>query len=122
MAQRVAGIATIKVNGRQYALKGNFTVSPDSIEREEVAGQDFVHGFKETPRAPFIEGDLTLTRDLSIVELRRFTAATVQADLSNGHSYVLRDAFTTSAHDIDTAEGQVRVRFAGLSCIEMMPD
>ena len=33
MAQRIAGIAFYKVNGRIYPLRGNFTVSPSALER-----------------------------------------------------------------------------------------
>ena len=65
-AQRFAGIAFLKVSGRQYPLHGNFTVSPSPMERAGVAGQDYVHGYSENPRVPFIEGDVSLTQDVSV--------------------------------------------------------
>jgi hypothetical protein len=59
MAQRIAGIAFLTVDGDQMALRGNFTVSPSPVERTMIAGQDGVHGYQELPRVPYIEGDLS---------------------------------------------------------------
>jgi hypothetical protein len=59
MAQRFAGIAFISVNGLQYSLRGNLTVSPSPVERTMIAGQDGVHGYQELPRVPYIEGDFS---------------------------------------------------------------
>ena len=50
MAIRFAGIAFLSVDGRQYQLRGNFTVSPSPVERTMIAGQDGVHGYQELPR------------------------------------------------------------------------
>ena len=52
MAQRIAGVAYVKVDGTQYPLRGNFTVSPSNVERQMLAGQDGVHGYSEIPRVP----------------------------------------------------------------------
>lgn len=116
---RVAGIAYIRVNGRQLPLKGSFMVSPSSFERSKVVGQDYVHGTAINPRAPFIEGDITLIRDLSIEDLDAIEGATVTAELANGRGYVLRNADCKSAHELNTKDGQVRVRFEGDSCDEI---
>jgi len=43
MAQRVAGIAFLTVDGTQMQLRGNFTVSPSPVERTMIAGQDGVN-------------------------------------------------------------------------------
>lgn len=119
MGQRFAGIAYVKVDGVQYDLRGSFTVSPSSTKRDGIAGQDGVHGFKEEPRVPFIKGDLSTTAGLSIKQLDAMTNSTVTANLANGKSYVLRGAWTVSAHEIDTGEGKVAVEWQGLSCDEI---
>lgn len=115
----IAGVAYVKVNGEQYALRGNLTASPSKSERTGVAGQDGVHGYIEMPRVPFIAGNFSTTAGLSIEQLDAITDATVTAELANGKAYVLRGAWTKSAHEIDTAQGQVAVRFEGLSCDEI---
>ena len=66
MAQRIAGIAYLKVDGNQYPLRGNFTITPSVIERAGIAGQDYIHGFSELPRVPSIEGDVSTVPGLAI--------------------------------------------------------
>lgn len=118
MGQRIAGVAYVKVNGRQYGLRGSFVVSPSSVKREGVAGQDSVHGFIETPRVPFIKGDLSTMDGLTIAELDAMVDETVTASLANGKTYVLAGAWTESAHEIDTGAGKVAVNWMGLTCDE----
>ncbi|RAI33537.1 phage tail tube protein, partial [Rhodoplanes roseus] len=115
----IAGIAYLRVDGDQYPLRGNFTVSPSAVARQGIAGQDYVHGYQEMPRVPFIEGDVSLIPELSLEDIEAVTDATVQADLANGRSYVLRGAWCVSALEANTGEGQVKVRFEGLSCDEV---
>jgi hypothetical protein len=121
MGKRIAGIAYVKVNGRQLPLRGNFTVSPSPTEREGIAGQDYVHGYKEMPRVPSISGDVSMTPDISLEDLQAITDATVTAELASGHVYVLRSAWTKSAYEVNTADGQVAIVWEGLDCNELMP-
>jgi len=121
MAQRVAGIAYVLVNGDQLPLRGNFTISPSALERTGIAGQDYVHGFSELPRVPYIEGDITTIPGLSLDAFEAMVNVTVQADLANDSTYVLREAWCRSAHEINARDGQVRVRWEGVSCDEMLP-
>ncbi len=118
MGKKIAGVCYLKVDGTQYALRGSLTVSPDDIEREGVAGQDGVHGYKETPRVPSISADISDSEGLSLEALRNITDATVTAELATGKVYVLRNAWTKAAHELDTAEGQVSVTFEGMKCEE----
>jgi len=119
MAQRIAGTAFMKVDGQIYPLKGNFTVSPSSLERAGISGQDYVHGFSEMPRVPFIEGDISLVEELSMDDVQAVVQATVTAELANGKVYVLREAWCRSALELNTREGQTRIRFEGVSCDEL---
>lgn len=117
--RRIAGVAYLKVNGTQYPLRGNFTVMPSKNERTGIAGQDAVHGFKEIPVVPYVEGDLSTTAGLSIEALDAITDASVTAELANGKTYLLRNAWTAGTRSIDTTEGVVGIRFEGLSCEEI---
>lgn len=120
MANRIAGVCYLKVDGTQYALRGGLTVSTDALEREGVAGMDGVHGYIERPRVPFISGDLTDTSGLSLEALQSITDATVTAELANGKTYLLRNAWTAEARELNAADGQVSVRFEGLQGGEIM--
>lgn len=120
MGERVAGIAFLKVDGAMYPLRGNFTVSPSALERAGIAGQDYVHGFSELPRVPYIEGDITTVVDMSTEDLEAMTDVTVTAELANDSVYVLKEAWCRSAIEINTREGQFRVRFEGTTCEEIL--
>lgn len=119
MAQRIAGIAFLKIDGALYPLKGNFTVSPSSLERAGIAGQDYVHGYSEVPRVPYIEGDVSLVPELSMEDVEAITSSTVTAELANDKVYVLREAWCRSALELNARDGQVRVRFEGVTCDEV---
>ncbi|WP_407529435.1 phage tail tube protein [Methylobacterium oryzisoli] len=114
----IGGTAVVRANGQQYPLKGDFVVSPSPTQRTGVAGMDGVHGYTEAYRLPFIAGTLSTLGELSIEELANITDATVQADLNNGRSYVLHEAFTTSAFEINTSAGSVAIRWEGTTCDE----
>lgn len=116
---RIAGVAFLRVDGRQYALRGNLTVSIDGQEREGIAGQDGVHGYIERPRVPFIEGDFSDIAGLSLSEFANQRNVTVQADLANGKRYLLRNAWTSTARELNTADGQVTVRWEGMAGEEL---
>jgi hypothetical protein len=119
MAQRIAGIAFLKVDGSLYPLRGNFTISPSALERAGIAGQDYIHGYSELPRLPVISGDVSLVPDLSMDDVEAVVQATVTAELANGKTYVLREAWCTSALELNSREGQVRITFQGVSCDEI---
>ena len=119
MAQRIAGIAFFKVDGAMLPLRGNFTVSPSAVERTMLAGQDYVHGYQELPRVPWIEGDVSTTPELNLEDLEAMVDVTVTAELANEKVYVLKQAACKSALENNAREGQVRVRFEGTTCEEI---
>jgi hypothetical protein len=118
MGERIAGIAYLKVDGDLYPLRGNFTVSPSPTERTGLAGQDYVHGFQELPRVPYIEGDVSTTPEISWEDVALIFDSTVTAELANGKVYTLYQAWCRNAFELNTREGQARVRFEGVSCVE----
>jgi hypothetical protein len=116
--QRFAGIAMLTVDGAQMNLRGNFTVSPSMVERTMIAGQDRIHGYQELPRVPFIEGDISVTPDLNLAAVEQQINVTVVAWLSNGKVYNLANAMIKSNMEVNTRDGQVRLRWEGVSVTE----
>ncbi len=120
MAQRIAGIAFLKVDGNQYPLRGSFTITTSVIERAGIPGQDYIHGFSELPRVPSIEGDVSTTPGLSVEAIDAMTNVTVTAELANDSVYVLREGWSVGAHAINARDGMFRVKFEGVSCDEIL--
>lgn len=78
-----------------------------------------MHGYSELPRVPYIEGDVSTVPALSVIAVEQIVNATVTAELANGRTYVLREAWTKAAFELNTREGHFRVRFEGTACDEI---
>lgn len=118
---RIAGTAFLKVDGEQFALRGDLTISIDAFEREGIAGMDRVHGYTETQRVPFISGTFSDIAGLSLTRLSQICNGSVTAETVNGKTYLLRNAWTSTARELNAVEGSVAVTFQGLSGEEIMP-
>jgi hypothetical protein len=119
MAQKIAGTTYLTVRGRRMALASSCKVSPSRVNREELIGLSGVEGFKEMPVAPVIEAELYDVREVSVEDLEAITSDTVQVELANGKSYVLRDAFCASAFQISAEAGTFTAKFVGTSVEEV---
>lgn len=117
--ERVGGIIEVKVNGGLQKAKGSWTYNLGVPKREMVVGSDSVHGYKETPQAPRIEGVITDRGDLDVKALLGTVASTVTLSLANGKVIVLRDGVFTGDGDITTEEGEIAAMFSGSSADEV---
>jgi hypothetical protein len=115
MASRVGGTLFVAVNGVRLAVRGNWSLNPGRPKREAVVGMDQVHGYKETPQTPFIEGEATVMPDTDVPALLDVRDATITAELANGQVGVLRDAWHAGDGTLQTEEGNLPLRFEGLS-------
>lgn len=112
---RVGGIIFLKVDGQLYRAKGSFTYNIGAPKRDAVVGHDQVHGYKELPQVPFIEGVITDDSEISLEALLLVQDATVTLELANGKIAVLRDAWYAGEGSVTTEEGEIEARFEGLS-------
>lgn len=116
---RIGGLLSLRVDGKQYEARGNFQVTPGTVKRTGVAGQDGVHGYIEEPFVPQIKGDVSIGNQLSLEALEQITDSTVQCALANGMTYVLTGAWVTAMFVIDAHDGKVEVTFEGITCQEI---
>ncbi|NDY41250.1 phage tail protein [Dissulfurirhabdus thermomarina] len=112
---RRAGVIYFKVDGTQYAAKGNFTYNLGRPKREAIVGSDGVHGYKEQPQAAYVEGEITDSSDLDLSQLVTLDGVTVTLELANGKTILVRDAWYAGDGTGNTEEGNIGVRFEGLS-------
>jgi hypothetical protein len=115
MAQKIAGVAHLNVDGVQVALRGNFTISHSMLERTMLAGQDGIHGYQELPRVPYIEADLSTVSNFDIQTLDLQFDITVVAELANGWTWQMTDAICKAGLEQNTRDGQTRVRWEGMA-------
>lgn len=113
--ERVGGILSLKVNGELYRAKGNFTYNVGKPKKEAVLGEDGVHGYKEMPQVPFIEGEITDSAEISLESLIATTDATATLELANGKVIVVREAFYAGEGTGNSQEGNIDFRMEGVS-------
>lgn len=116
---RIGGTIALKVNGDIYFAKGNFTYNLGKPKREGVTGADTVHGYKETPQIPFVEGEITDRNELSLEDLVTLDEATITLELANGKVIALSEAWYAGEGTGNTEEGNIACRFEGMSCEEV---
>jgi hypothetical protein len=116
---RVGGVIELKVDGSILSAKGNFTYNLGRPKREAVVGSDTVHGFKETPQACFIEGEITDHASVSLDALVSLEGTTAYLRLANGKVIVLRDAWFAGEGTGNSEEGNIAFRLEGISAEEI---
>ena len=115
---RVSGAAYFKVGGVQHRMGGSFTYNLGSPKREPKMGPDGVHGYKEMPQAPFIEGEITDASDLDLKAMQALDNETVTLELANGKTILLHNAWHAADGNVGTEEGNIQTRWEGLEAEE----
>lgn len=113
------GVIYLKVDGQLFDAKGSFTYSLGLAKKEGIVGADGVHGFKATPQVPYIEGAITDSRDIDLAKLAGIEEATVTLELINGKVITLRQAWFAGEGQVTHDEGEISVRFEGMSAEEV---
>lgn len=114
-----AGKLFLRINGIQYRAKGDFTYNLGTDKHTMIAGVDGVHGFKSETVVPFVEGTITDGDDLDLKALAGTVDATVTLELANGKVIALRGAVFAGDAEASTGEGEIKVKFEGLSAEEI---
>lgn len=113
MANRVAGVCFVKVDGSQLEVKGSMEAPLMETKREGVLSSSGPAGYKETPVQPYVKGNFIFTRDFPIQTLREGVNMTITAEFANGKVYTLSDAFVAGEAPGKGEEGEVELEFHG---------
>ena len=119
---KIGGVISVKANGQTIHAKGEFTYNTGQLKKEMVLGVDRVHGHKAMVQVPFIEGATSDLSDVDTEAIKNLEDATVILEANNGKTVVLRDAVYASEGDTTTEEGEIQLRFEGLSCEVIAPE
>lgn len=119
MSQRRGGKIQVQRNGEIFDARGNWTYNLGIAKKEAIVGADVVHGFKELPQVPFIEGEITDRGNLDLSDLLSGSDDTITIELANGKMIVLRNAWFAGEGTGNTEEGNLPVRWEGLSAEEI---
>lgn len=111
---RIAGVCYLKVDGKSIEARGSWKTNIGRMNREGIAGQDGVHGFKEMPRVPMIEGEISYVRGIRIRDIEKITDAEITLELANGVTHVLHNAwYAGDGIEVDAEGGKFSAKFEG---------
>ncbi|WNC90958.1 phage tail tube protein [Paraburkholderia sp. FT54] len=115
---RLAGTATLTVDGQNYLLVGDFEYNPSTVTRESLVGMDDVHGFSEKKRVGSISGTLRDTGGLTVADLNAMDNSTVVAQLANGKTIIGRNMWTVEDQTVKSTDATVEVKWEGPAVTE----
>lgn len=116
---RIAGMASITVDGTTYSVAGKGAYKVSSTNNETLKGQDGVHGVKVMPDA----GKISWTgRDSGALKMQTLADAidvTVVLSLVNGKTVIGRNMWRTGeVPEVDTEEATFDVEFESADVAE----
>jgi tail tube protein len=114
------GTAYFKINGLQYALRGELEIMPNITENEWIANQDLTQTFTQKPVTPYMAMKISDTGGLSIQQLNAVQNVTITAELINGKVYTLQRAAAWGEFKDDTTKGEITGKFGGIACFEKL--
>lgn len=113
MAQRVAGICYIKVDGEQLEVSGGVEVPIVDVKRESVMGLAGPAGLKETALEPYVKLSAIFMPEFPLETLQTNTEMTITAELANGRVYTLSGAYLKGEPAAKGEDGTVELEFGG---------
>jgi len=111
VANRVAGIAYVYVDAVPLPLGGTITVGTWTSEKETLVGLSGVVGYKEMPKSAFVEIEILVPGEVDLQAFEDIRDSVVVAELANGQTWTLRQAWATTAPEHNGAEGTATLRF-----------
>src|SRR5260363_2600 len=117
LSNRMAGMAYLHVDGKNYLLSGDLSYNVSSVSRESLLGMDGVHGYKETPHAGFISATLRDAGGLTVADFNAMTNVTVTVELANGKTVVGRNMWTVETQ----ATTQIGVAISLIALVAKVP-
>lgn len=115
MADLIAGVCYVKVDGEQLLLKGSLSCTVSDETREAVIANGRVVGYKTTPEAPTITGNFVVDSKFPLDKLKNGTDMTVIAEYANGRTFTLGGAFITDAIQVGGDDSDTTLTFVGES-------
>lgn len=110
---RIAGYMTLQYNGNVVNAVGDFSYNLGKPKRETLVGPDRIHGYKETPQVPYIEGEIRDGDDIDLATICTLKDVTATLALANGKTIVLKDAIYCSDGKVGTGDANIEFRLEG---------
>ena len=111
--RRLAGIASMTINGDAWNVVGDLVWQPTLVQRETLKGQTTVEGYSEMPMQGMIGAKLRDRADASVQALNGLGDATIVVIQANGKPVFGDQMWCTEVGEVNTQEGTFSVKFEG---------
>jgi len=111
---RLAGTCYIKMDGDQLEVKGGIECPITDNVKETLMGANGPAGYSEMAQRPYIKGTFFFNPNFPISSLSSANDLTVTAELSNGKTYVLSEAWVEGEVPAKNDDGTVDLEFSGM--------
>jgi hypothetical protein len=113
---KIAGTAHIKIDGVSYSssITEGYSIKIQTNKPEPIMADDGGIHYKEVPVADTISGTLLTTGDFDPMVIVNARNATVQVQLNNGKTAILRNAMFSGDPEIDTMTGTFKCEWSGI--------
>ena len=117
-SRRLAGIASMTVDGDPWDVASDLVWQSVSVVRETMKGQTAVEGYSEMPTQCFIGATLRDRSDASVASFNQMTSVTILVTQANGKQIYGANMWCTEVGEVRTQEGTFSVRFEGTQVTE----
>lgn len=110
---RVAGQATITVDGDKLDTDGQSTLELGGPVRTPVAGDYQAGSFSQKEQESKMEVSILMKGGTRIADLREIDNATLTLRTDTGQHWLVRNAYVSDVISISTSDGKAKVVFQG---------
>lgn len=111
----LTGLVKLTVDGTTFRVKGAIDYDLGVPVSEEIIGQDGVHGFKQTPKAAYVECEVTDGRSYDIKQILKAQNVTVTVSLNNGKTITFTNCTQTGDGKLNTEESTITLKWTSLN-------
>ncbi len=119
--KRLAGVASITIDGDAWDIVGDLEYSPTTVTRETLKGQTAVEGYSEMPMEGFISMRLRDRADATVYSLNGKTSTQIIAQLANGKTVYGYGMWQVGELGVNTQEATFSIRFESGEVVESLP-
>lgn len=117
----VAGVASMRLDGKPVHVKGDMTINLGTPIRESLEVATGPVGYKQRAGVPMIEFETIKSSDVSLKELSELSDVPVTVTLNDGTTYAFESAWAESEGNLTTEENTIPLVLKALSAEEVSP-
>lgn len=111
----IGGTLYLTINGKRWALSGDFTFVPGGIVREGVNDCNGVGiGWTRTAKNGEFDAEFATVETLSVRDIEAIEDAPMQLELANGRRFVSDTLYCMGVDEYDPLKGNCKAKFGTL--------